>query len=75
MRSVITTGTLAGVYNGEAGVYGKTGTAEVANQSSTNSWTVVFKDNYAVCALAINGSFGASTAGPETKSVLDSIDP
>ena len=75
MRSVITTGTLAGVYNGEAGVYGKTGTAEVANQSSTNSWTVVFKDNYAVCALAINGSFGASTAGPETKSLLDAIDP
>jgi len=75
MRSVITSGTLATVYNGEPGVYGKTGTAEVANQSSTNSWTVVFKDDYAVCALAINGSYGATTAGPETKAVLDTIDP
>jgi Penicillin binding protein transpeptidase domain len=73
MRSVVTSGTLAGVYNGEAGVYGKTGTAEVQGQTA-NSWTVAFKDNYAVCALAIGGNFGASTAGPETKALLDAID-
>jgi len=71
---VITSGTLAGVFNGEAGVYGKTGTAEVQNQTP-NSWTVAFKDDYAVCALAIGGNFGASTAGPETKTLLDAVDP
>ena len=74
MRSVITSGTLAGVYNGEAGVYGKTGTAEVQGQLP-NSWTVAYKDNFAVCALAIAGNFGASAAGPETKELLDAVDP
>ncbi|HEV2639603.1 MAG TPA: penicillin-binding transpeptidase domain-containing protein [Actinocrinis sp.] len=74
MRSVITTGTLGGVFGGEAGVYGKTGTAEVQGQLP-NSWTVAYKDDFSVCALAIAGNFGASAAGPETKSLLDAIDP
>lgn len=74
MRSVVTTGTLNGVFNGETGVYGKTGTAEVQGQVP-NSWTVAYKDDYAVCALAIKGNFGAQTAAPETKSLLDAIDP
>ena len=72
MRAVITSGTLASVYGGEAGVFGKTGTAEVQGQVP-NSWTIAYKGDYAVCALAIAGNFGASTAGPETKSLLDSV--
>ena len=72
MRSVITDGTLAGVFNGQAGVYGKTGTAEVGT-ATPNSWTVAFKGDVAVAALAVHGGFGADVAGPECKSLLDAI--
>jgi hypothetical protein len=73
MHAVVTSGTLAGVFNGQAGVYAKTGTAEVGNNKTPNSWTVAFKGDYAVAALAIGGGFGASTAGPEVKALLDTV--
>ena len=73
MRAVITSGTLAGVFNGQSGVYGKTGTAEVGTNKTPNSWTIAFKGDYAVAALAVGGGFGASTAGPEVKTLLNSI--
>jgi hypothetical protein len=72
MRAVVTSGTLASVFNGQSGVYGKTGTAEVGNKTP-NSWTIVFKGDYAVGALAVGGNFGAQTAGPEIKAMLDAI--
>jgi hypothetical protein len=76
MHAVVTEGTLAGVFTSDTGVYAKTGTAEYGPQSQyNNSWTIAFKDDYAVCALAVNGGFGASTAGPEVNTVLNAIDP
>jgi hypothetical protein len=75
MKAVITSGTAAGVFPGAsgAGVYAKTGTAEVAHQSSDNSWFIAFKGDLAVCALAVNGGFGAATAGPEVASFLKAV--
>jgi cell division protein FtsI/penicillin-binding protein 2 len=68
MHEVVVSGTLAGVLS--AGVYGKTGTAEVQGKKP-NSWTIAFRGDYAVAALAVGGGFGASTAGPEVKSLLN----
>ncbi|HEY3871574.1 MAG TPA: penicillin-binding transpeptidase domain-containing protein [Actinocrinis sp.] len=76
MHAVVTSGTLAGVFSNDSGVYGKTGTAEYGPQSQyDNSWTIAFKDDFAVCALAVDGGFGAATAGPEVNTVLNMIDP
>jgi hypothetical protein len=72
MRSVVTDGTLAVVFNGQSGVYGKTGTAEVG-KATPNSWTIAFKGDVAVGALVLHGGFGASSAGPEIKSLLNAI--
>jgi hypothetical protein len=72
MRAVVTSGTLQPVFGGATGVYGKTGTAEVSGKTS-NSWTIAFKGDYAVAALAVGGGFGASTAGPEVKALLNAI--
>jgi hypothetical protein len=75
MHEVVVSGTLAGVFNGQAGVYAKTGTAEVGTGKTANSWTIAFKGDYAVAALAIGGGFGASTAGPEVKALLSAVSP
>lgn len=32
-----------------------------------------FKGDYATCALAVNGGFGAAVAGPEASAVLQQI--
>ncbi|WP_157436627.1 penicillin-binding transpeptidase domain-containing protein [Actinospica robiniae] len=73
MHSVITQGTLAGVVTPSADTYGKTGTAEVG--ASNNSWTIAYRGDYAVCALAVDGGYGASVAGPEANSVLRTVEP
>ena len=76
MHAVVTSGTLEGKFTNTDGVYAKTGTAEYGSQSQyNNSWTIAFKDDYAICALAVNGGFGADTAGPEVNTVLNAIDP
>lgn len=72
MHEVVVSGTLQPVFNGQSGVYGKTGTAEVQGRQP-NSWTIAFKGDYAAAALAVGGGFGASTAGPEVRSVLNSV--
>ncbi|HEV3170599.1 MAG TPA: penicillin-binding transpeptidase domain-containing protein, partial [Actinocrinis sp.] len=75
MHAVLTDsgGTLAGgVISNTAGVYAKTGTAQVQGKSD-NSWTILFKGDYAVAALAVGGGFGASTAAPEINQVLGSL--
>ena len=72
MRAVVTQGTLAGVVD-ESGAYAKTGTAEVG--TSNNSWTIAFKGDYAICALAVGGGFGAAVAGPEANAVLRAVAP
>lgn len=73
MHSVITQGTLAGIVTPSTGTYGKTGTAEVG--TSNNSWTIAYRGDYAVCALAVDGGFGAAVAGPEANSVLRAVAP
>ena len=74
MREVVTSGTADAVGFGP-GVYGKTGTAEAAANKDNypNGWMIVFdpSKDLAVAAVVVDSNFGASTAGPETKYVLD----
>jgi len=57
--------------------YGKTGTAEVGSGTNltNNSWFVVFDDQHdiALCALAIDGGYGAATAAPECLTVFQKL--
>lgn len=71
MHAVVTQGTLAGVITDPSGAYGKTGTAEIG--TNNNSWTIAYKGDYAVCALAVDGGFGAAVAGPEVNGVLQQL--
>jgi hypothetical protein len=74
MREVITSGTAEAVGFGP-GVYGKTGTAEAAanKDNNPNGWMIVFdpSKDLAVASVVVDSNFGASTAGPEAKYVLD----
>ena len=74
MREVITSGTAEAVGFG-SGVYGKTGTAEAdANKDNNpNGWMIVFdpSKDLAIGCVVVDSNFGASTAGPEVKYVLD----
>jgi cell division protein FtsI/penicillin-binding protein 2 len=70
LHAVVTQGTLAGVIE-DTDAYAKTGTAEVGTDN--NSWTIAFKGDYAICALAVDGGFGAAVAGPEANSVLNAV--
>ncbi len=74
MHAVVTnsSGTLYNVFSTTDGVYAKTGTAQVQGKSD-NSWTILFKGDYAVAALAVGGGFGASTAAPEINQVLGNL--
>ena len=74
-------GTAAGVFNGYQGmpVIGKTGTAQVSGKQDT-SWfaAITNPDNpdtavpqYVVVVMVDEGGFGASTAGPIARRVID----
>jgi cell division protein FtsI/penicillin-binding protein 2 len=71
MHQVVIDGTLAGVLP-VSGMYAKTGTAEVGSKQP-NSWTIAFRGDYAVAALAVGGGFGATTAGPEVRSLMAAV--
>ena len=73
MRAVVTGGTAAPVGFG-AGVYAKTGTADINGQGQPNSWIIVFEPSrdIAVACLVVNAGYGAQFAGPEVKAFLDS---
>jgi hypothetical protein len=73
MRAVVTSGTAASIGFG-AGVYAKTGTADINGQGQPNSWLIAFEPSrdLAVAALVINAGYGAQVAGPEVKAFLDS---
>jgi len=78
MSDVISSGTAAKVgFPNNGHFYGKTGTAEVGSGASqyNNSWFVVFDDQHdiAVCALGIDGSYGATTAAPECLTVFKKL--
>lgn len=74
MREVITSGTADAVGFG-SGVYGKTGTAEAdANKDNyPNGWMIVFdpSKDLAIGCVVVDSNFGAKTAGPEVKYVLE----
>ena len=77
MRAVVTysDGTAHGVGFG-SGVYAKTGTADHGAATSTpNSWMIVFDPNkdIAIGCVVLGGDFGAQSAGPETKYVLNAM--
>jgi hypothetical protein len=69
-------GTAAGVFDGvSSAVYGKTGTADVGGQQQPNSWMVVFDPtlNVAIGCVVLNAGYGASFAGPETATFLQTL--
>jgi hypothetical protein len=69
-------GTAAGVFNGVgSAVYGKTGTADVGGQQQPNSWMVVFDPtlNVAIGCVVLDAGYGASFAGPEEATVLQTL--
>jgi cell division protein FtsI/penicillin-binding protein 2 len=57
-----------------AGVIAKTGTADVQGQGQPNSWFIAYDpaSNVAVACLVLNAGYGASVAGPEVASFLNS---
>jgi cell division protein FtsI/penicillin-binding protein 2 len=71
MRSVVTTGTGAGLGLGPT-VYAKTGTADIQNQGKPNSWFIAFDSSadVAVGCLVLDAGYGASFAGPEVANFL-----
>ena len=72
MRAVVTSGTAEPIGFG-AGVYAKTGTADVDGQGQPNSWFIAFEpsQDVAVGCLVLNAGYGAQFAGPEVKNFLD----
>jgi hypothetical protein len=72
MQDVVTSGTAAGIGFG-AGVYAKTGTAQIVGQEQPNSWIIAFDPakDVAVACLVVNAGYGAQFAGPEVKAFLD----
>jgi hypothetical protein len=74
MRDVVTEGTAAGIGLG-AGVYAKTGTADISGQDQPNSWMIAFNPSkdVAVACLVVNAGYGASIAGPEVVTLLKAL--
>jgi hypothetical protein len=73
MRAVVTSGTAEPIGFG-AGVYAKTGTADINGQGQPNSWLIAFEPSrdVAVACLVVDAGYGAQFAGPEVKAFLDS---
>jgi Penicillin binding protein transpeptidase domain/NTF2-like N-terminal transpeptidase domain len=72
MRAVVTSGTAAGVGFGP-GVYGKTGTAQYGNGSHSHGWFIGYRGDLAFAVLVEGGGFGANSAGPVAKALLDRV--
>ena len=77
MRAVVTysDGTAHGVGFGP-GVYAKTGTADHGAPGATpNSWMIAYAPakDLAVACVVLNGDFGAQSAGPEVRSLLNAV--
>ena len=71
MRSTITTGTAQKVMSGFGPDSGaKTGSAEVAGQSTTNGWFTAFAGHVAAAAIVHDAGHGNTTAGPIVAAVL-----
>ncbi len=72
MRAVVTSGTAAGVGFGP-GVYGKTGTAQYGNGSHSHGWFIGYRGDLAFAVLVEGGGFGANSAGPVAKALLNRV--
>jgi cell division protein FtsI/penicillin-binding protein 2 len=72
MRAVVTSGTAAGVGFGP-GVYGKTGTAQYGNGSHSHGWFIGYRGDLAFAVLVEGGGFGANSAGPVAKALLNKV--
>ncbi|MFF1293144.1 penicillin-binding transpeptidase domain-containing protein, partial [Streptomyces sp. NPDC058296] len=71
MRLTATQGTAAPVMRGLGGDIGaKTGSAEVDNVATSNSWFTGFRDDVAAAAMTEQGGHGVDAAGPIVKAVL-----
>ncbi|MFE6053412.1 penicillin-binding transpeptidase domain-containing protein [Kitasatospora sp. NPDC056446] len=71
MNATATGGTASGVMAGITDNAGaKTGSAEVAGASTTNSWFTAFRGNIAVAAEVQGGGHGVDAAGPAVASIL-----
>jgi len=74
MAAVVSSGTAAGI-GLPSGVIAKTGTADIQDQGKPNSWLIAYDpaSNLAVGCLVLNAGYGASVAGPEVASFLNSF--
>ncbi|WP_405645112.1 penicillin-binding transpeptidase domain-containing protein [Streptomyces sp. NBC_00019] len=71
MRLTATQGTAAPVMQGLGGDIGaKTGSAEVDNVATSNSWFTGFRNDVAAAAMTEQGGHGVDAAGPIVKAVL-----
>lgn len=71
MRLTATQGTAAPVMRGLGGDIGaKTGSAEVDNVATSNSWFTGFRDDVAAAAMTEQGGHGVDASGPIVKAVL-----
>jgi Penicillin binding protein transpeptidase domain/NTF2-like N-terminal transpeptidase domain/Penicillin-binding Protein dimerisation domain len=71
MRAVVTSGTAANV-GFQAGVFGKTGTAEFgsAQNPRAHAWFIGYRGNVAFAVLVEGGGIGADQAGPIANAFL-----
>lgn len=71
MRAVVTSGTAANV-GFQAGVFGKTGTAEFgsAQNPRPHAWFIGYRGNVAFAVLVEGGGIGADQAGPIANAFL-----
>ncbi|MGC0331440.1 hypothetical protein RKD23_004430 [Streptomyces sp. SAI-170] len=71
MNRTATSGTAANAMRGVPGSIGaKTGSAEVDDQATSNSWFTGFSDDMAAAAMAQQGGHGSDAAGPIVAQVL-----
>jgi transpeptidase family protein/MecA-like transpeptidase family protein len=71
MRRTVRNGTATGVFHGLSGDLGaKTGSAEVGDQATSDSWFVGFRNDMAAAALVQAGGAGHDAAGPVVRDVL-----
>ena len=80
MRSVVTGGTATNLASSGLDLAGKTGTAEIGVNGKYDTWFIAFapaKDPKVAVAVALENQtgFGATTAGPIAKSIVQAVLP
>ena len=80
MKSVVTGGTATNLASSGLDLAGKTGTAEIGVNGKYDTWFIAFapaKDPKVAVAVALENQtgFGATTAGPIAKSIVQAVLP